>query len=52
MDFVNIDIMKIANIMVYYDKDHLTKFCCKAHAEYFNDSNNKKKEIMEPELSE
>ena len=51
MDFVNIDIMKIANIMLYYDKDHLSKFCCKAHADYFNDSN-KKKEIMQPELSE
>ena len=51
IDFVNIDIMKIANIMLYYDKEHLTKFCCKEHSEYFNDSN-KERKIMEPELSE
>ena len=51
IDFVNIDIMKIANIMLYYDKEHLNKFCCKAHSEFFNGSN-KEKKIMEPELSE
>ena len=49
-DFVNIDIIKIINIMLYYDKEHYTKYCCKKHSEYFNDSN-KVKEIMEPELS-
>jgi hypothetical protein len=51
IDFINIDIMKIANIMLYYDKEHLTKFCCKAHSEYFNDSN-KEKKISEPQLCE
>ena len=51
IDFVNIDIMKIANIMLYYDKEHLNKFCCKAHSEFFNGSN-KEKKIMKPELSE
>ena len=48
-DFVDIGLLKIANIMLYYDKEHLTKFCCKAHSEYFIDTN-KEKKIMEPEL--
>ena len=51
IDFVNIDIIKIINIMLYYDKEHYTKYCCKIHAEYFNNSN-KEKEIMKPELSQ
>ena len=47
-DNLNIDIMKIINIMLYYDKDKYSKFCCKKHSEYFNT----KSEVMDPEISE
>ena len=51
-DLVNIDIMKIINIMLYYDKEKYNKFCCKEHSQFFNQEANKEKKIMEPELSE
>ena len=51
IEFVNIDIMKIINIMLYYDKEKYSKFCCKEHSDYFNHEN-KEKKIMEPELFE
>ena len=47
-DDLNIDIKKIINILLYYDKEQYSKFCCKKHSEYFNT----KCEIMNPELSE
>ena len=47
-DSLNIDIMKIINIMLYYDKDKYNKFCCKKHSEYFNT----KSEKMDPEICE
>ena len=46
---LNIDIMKIINILLYYDKDIYHKFCCKNHKEYFISSNI---EVMNPELNE
>ena len=51
-DLVNIDIMKIINIMLYYDKEKYNKFCCKEHSQFFNQEANKERKIMEPELSE
>ena len=45
---LSVDIMKIINIILYYDKEKYTKFCCKNHSEYFNT----KSEIMSPELFE
>ena len=51
-DLVNIDIMKLINIMLYYDKEKYNKFCCKEHAQFFNQVANKEKKMMEPELSE
>ena len=48
-DDLNIDIMKIINILLYYDKDIYNKFCCKEHKEYFTSSNT---EVMSPELKE
>ena len=50
-EFLNFDIMKIINILLYYDKEKYTKFCCKIHSEYF-EINDKKNEIMSPELCE
>ena len=51
-DFIKIDINKIINIMLYYDKESYNKFCCKAHSDFFIGDNNKEKKIMEPELFE
>ena len=48
-DDLNMDIMKIINILLYFDKDIYNKFCCKEHKEYFTSSNT---EIMSPELKE
>ena len=47
---VNVDIIKIINILLYYDRDKYTKFCCKEHSDYFNKEENKERKIMEPEL--
>ena len=41
-----IDIMLIINILLHYDKERYTKFCCKSHSDYFNESS----EILSPEL--
>ena len=46
---ININIIKIIKILLYYDSQKYNKYCCKNHAEYFNDS--KKKGIMSPELN-
>ena len=51
-DFMNIDIIKMTNIMLYYDKEKYTKFCCKAHSDFFIGEPNKERKIMEPELYE
>ena len=45
---IDIDISKIINILLHYDKERYSKYCCKNHAEYFNDN----KEVMSPELTE
>ena len=47
-DDLNLDIIKIINILLYYDKEQYNKFCCIKHSEYFNT----KCEIMSPELFE
>ena len=47
-DELNIDIMTIINLILYYDKEKFNKFCCKEHSEYFIAQS----EIMNPELSE
>ena len=44
---IEIDFIRIIKLLLYYDRNNKYKFCCKAHADYFNDSY----EIMEPELS-
>ena len=43
---LNIDIIKIINILLHLDKDKNYLFCCKKHAEYFTVEN----DIMNPEL--
>ena len=48
LGYFDIDIMKIINILLYYDKDKFNKFCCKNHSEFFNT----KSEVMSPELPE
>ena len=47
---INIDIVKIIKILLYYDSQRYNKYCCKEHAEYF--LGGKEKEIMSPELKE
>ena len=47
--FINIDIIKIINILLYYDSQRYNKYCCLKHAEYFNDA--KEKGVMSPELN-
>ena len=42
-----IDIMLIINILLHYDGERHTKFCCKSHSDYFNESS----EILSPELN-
>ena len=44
---IEIDFIRIIKLLLYYDRNNKYKFCCKAHADYFNDSY----EIMEQELS-
>ena len=44
---MKIDIDNIINILLFYEKDKYTHFCCKKHSEYFNNSS----KIMEPELN-
>ena len=46
---INIDIIKIIKILLYYDSKKYNKYCCKIHADYFNDS--KEKDIMSPDLN-
>ena len=48
--FINIDIVKIIKILLYYDSQRYNKYCCLKHSEYFNDA--KKKGIMSPELND
>ena len=43
---IEIDILKIIKIMLNYDRKRNYKFCCKAHADYFNENY----PIMDPEL--
>ena len=43
----NIDINLIINILLHYDKERYTKFCCKYHSEFFNESC----EYLSPELN-
>ena len=45
---IQIDVIQIIVILLSYDKERKYKFCCKIHADYFNE----KYPIMEPELSE
>ena len=35
---IEIDIQKIIKIMLNYDRKRNYKFCCKAHADYFNEN--------------
>ncbi len=42
-----VEIITIINILLYYDREKKYKFCCKEHAEYFNDNYS----IMDIELS-
>ena len=44
---LNIDIIKIINILLYLDKNKNYLFCCKKHSEYFIEQN----EVMTPELN-
>ena len=44
---IHIDIINIIKLLFNYDKENNYKFCCKNHANYFNDNY----EIMKPELS-
>ena len=44
---IEIDIIKIIKILLYYDRKKNYKFCCKNHAEYFDENYS----IMEVELS-
>ena len=46
---INIDIIKIIKILLYYDSQKYNKYCCKMHSDYFNDA--EKKGIMSPELN-
>ena len=43
----NIDINLIINILLHYDKERYTKFCCKYHSEFFNEQC----EYLTPELN-
>ena len=43
----NIDIMLIINILLHYDKNKYNKFCCKKHADYFNEPC----EVHSPEIN-
>ena len=43
----NIDINLIINILLHYDKESYTKFCCKYHSEFFKES----AEYLSPELN-
>ena len=47
-EYLNIEMSKIINLLLYYDKEKYNKFCCKNHSEYFNT----KSDIMNPELNE
>ena len=47
---INIDIIKIINILLYYDSQKYNKYCCKNHSEYFKDA--QEKGILSPELYE
>ena len=44
---IDVDFIRIIKILLYYDRKNNFQFCCKEHADYFNDNY----EIMEPELS-
>ena len=46
---IKVSMIKIIKILLYYDSQKYNKYCCKKHAEYFNDSN--EKGIMSPELN-
>ena len=43
----HIDINLIINILLHYDKERYSKFCCKFHSEFFNESC----ECLSPELN-
>ena len=45
---LDINIMKIINILLYHEKERYTHFCCKKHSEYFT----KESQVMNPELNE
>ena len=47
-NILDINIMKIINILLYHEKERYTHFCCKKHSEYFT----KESTIMNPELNE
>ena len=46
---ININIIKIIKILLYYDSQKYNKYCCKNNAEYFSYS--EEKGIMSPELN-
>ena len=43
---LEIDIIKIIRIILYYDRNRKYKFCCKEHAQYFNENCS----VMDPDL--
>ena len=48
--FININIIRIINILLHYDGQRYNKYCCKKHKEYF--TNAKDEDVMNPELNE
>ena len=49
INYFSIDENQIIKILLNYDKEKNIKFCCKKHANYFNNSTSN--EILEPELN-
>jgi len=47
---IEINIITIINILLYYDSKKYNKYCCKKHADYFKDG--EEKGIISPELND
>ena len=47
---IEINIITMINILLYYDSKKYNKYCCKKHADYFKDG--EEKGVISPELNE
>ena len=45
------EIIKIINILFYYDSYKDNKYCCKEHSQYFNNAQTDESDILNPELN-